>query len=1123
MNKLFTKIAALALGMTMATGVGVAVASSGKEASPVRAAASWTRITAVNDLVSGTYIMGYESTAGSGTIIPLRSDGANATTSANGYFYTGTTAGSGTSGTININTISDTSAYEVTITKISNGVINIQMSSGNYYGASSGGGSKNTGRLYTSGNSNETNLTVAYSSNKFSMTAGVSGQYKYMKYNTGSPRYAFYNSSAYDTSFYIKTVTKTAATINGANSVDVGNQWSPTSITEDVSGNTVTGATYSFAASDGATISSSSTANGTFTCSSAGTVVVSATKTGYEIASKTVTVNSSDPYINLTLTSGADAYTGQTVNITSEYGNGVTGLTWTVQSGTVSDVTSSNSGYSAKIGGSTGTLTIRATDTGSALYKEVSVSVTKVTLTLNKNSTTIRQGKSETLVATHNASSVGGVNWTSDNAKVTVGATTGVVTVASDATVDSTATITATSAVDSSVSATCVVTVAEQPLVYEIAFGSTKNTNPTELTTSTFLSVFSVDSNVSCSHITKMYATDNTNNLKVGSGSYAGSVTLSIPSNQYFVGVEAVIAYGANLNLQVQSGASSSTLEAQNVTSAGTYTFDDYLSSEESNTVTISTSKSGAIYLTELNLYYAVKTPTITVDPASHSIRTNETAVSTVTIANFASTPTLEYNIQSGSSSISTVVIGAISNNQATVTITPSSTAGTAVVRIRDHANPSSYYADITVVVSEVPSYYMVLDAYTDTGTDYGYKGGVIEIDVTDSHLAGDIEWEVTSGSVTGASSDNDGFMATISSVGTLTIVATDDGDNTNTETVTITVVDSLNAVMASAETAHASTLTFTKACDGSGTADDGATWTVDSDAPESNFDSTRGIHYGTNSSQMVQYVELVSLNAGSGANNTIKSVVVNASDAAGSGSLTVTVGSSTFHHGSDTSVTVTNSNPGVDYTFTGSATGTITVRIDRGSEAYKAIYVKSIVVNYVTAGAESDIANAVGMHLAQKAVIDYAKDFNDTLEAICVAYGSTDTSDLEDAWSDLETQYTNWFTNSGKSLTDDEKAHAKLLFANASSVDRNVTASADELQHMLAKYDWIVGHYSNCLDFLNTDPGTGRDPVAQASGRTVLNTIMQDSNTVAIIVIISVISVSAVGGYFFLRKRKEN
>lgn len=171
----------------------------------------------------------------------------------------------------------------------------------------------------------------------------------------------------------------------------------------------------------------------------------------------------------------------------------------------------------------------------------------------------------------------------------------------------------------------------------------------------------------------------------------------------------------------------------------------------------------------------------------------------------------------------------------------------------------------------------------------------------------------------------------------------------------------------------------------------------------------------------------------------------------------------------------------------------------------------------------KSVIANASDVHLAQKAVIDYAQDFNDALEEICVAIGSTDVSELEDAWENLADQYTSWFTNSGKSLSEGEKEHAKALFAEASSVDRNVTPSADELQHMLAKYDWIVGHCSDCLDFLNIDSGTGRDPVGQASGRTVLNTIMQDSNTVAIIVIISVVSVSAVGGYFFIRKRKEN
>ena len=37
-----------------------------------------------------------------------------------------------------------------------------------------------------------------------------------------------------------------------------------------------------------------------------------------------------------------------------------------------------------------------------------------------------------------------------------------------------------------------------------------------------------------------------------------------------------------------------------------------------------------------------------------------------------------------------------------------------------------------------------------------------------------------------------------------------------------------------------------------------------------------------------------------------------------------------------------------------------------------------------------------------------------------------------------------------------------------------------------------------------------------------VLGNVVQNGNTVAIIVVISMISVTAIGGYFFLRKRKE-
>jgi len=55
-------------------------------------------------------------------------------------------------------------------------------------------------------------------------------------------------------------------------------------------------------------------------------------------------------------------------------------------------------------------------------------------------------------------------------------------------------------------------------------------------------------------------------------------------------------------------------------------------------------------------------------------------------------------------------------------------------------------------------------------------------------------------------------------------------------------------SLTAQAEGSSTSTLTFTAKCNGSGTADDNVTWTVESDAQESTFLNSNGIHYGTNS-----------------------------------------------------------------------------------------------------------------------------------------------------------------------------------------------------------------------------------------------------------------------------------
>lgn len=143
---------------------------------------------------------------------------------------------------------------------------------------------------------------------------------------------------------------------------------------------------------------------------------------------------------------------------------------------------------------------------------------------------------------------------------------------------------------------------------------------------------------------------------------------------------------------------------------------------------------------------------------------------------------------------------------------------------------------------------------------------------------------------------------------------------------------------------AEVSTLTFTAACGGSGTADDGVEWTVTSDGSESNFDSGKGIHYGTGKAA-VQYIKLTT----SGISGTITKVVVNASAASGvSATASVTVGGDAF--GGDAQSISTSA---ADYTFNGSASGDIVVTVTKPSSATKAIYCKSVAVTYSTGGAE--------------------------------------------------------------------------------------------------------------------------------------------------------------------------
>lgn len=178
---------------------------------------------------------------------------------------------------------------------------------------------------------------------------------------------------------------------------------------------------------------------------------------------------------------------------------------------------------------------------------------------------------------------------------------------------------------------------------------------------------------------------------------------------------------------------------------------------------------------------------------------------------------------------------------------------------------------------------------------------------------------------------------------------------------------------------------------------------------------------------------------------------------------------------------------------------------------------IKSITV-YYNGTTQIVISNDVNYKLAQRTVVEYANDFNTRLSAICVGYGSTNTTELEAEWNSLANQFNEWFVASGtKGLTDADVTRAKQLFANAKYVERD-SASNDALQAMLGKYDEILSNY-NFTDFLN---GSAARSAVMQSTRAELLDVFNDNSPITIIVIISLIGVVSLSMYFFYDKRRR-
>lgn len=325
--------------------------------------------------------------------------------------------------------------------------------------------------------------------------------------------------------------------------------------------------------------------------------------------------------------------------------------------------------------------------------------------------------------------------------------------------------------------------------------------------------------------------------------------------------------------------------------------------------------------------------------------------------------------------------------------------------------------------------------------------------------------------------------------------------------TSTVNVTQTLRAVMAPVEgEPTTSTLTFTeKYATGGATSSGGEEWTVTSDGTESNFDDTKGIHYGTGSAA-VQYIKLTTDDFASG---TITKVVVNASTASGvSATVSVTVGGEAF--GGDPQ---SLSSSATNYTFTGSAAADeIVVTITKPSNATKALYCKSIAVTYVESSGTQNIANVAGHEAAQKAVVAFAKAMNAAFD---------DTANCTDgvaaAWATASNAYSSNIAKNA-SLSADEKAYAKNLikYATAQYTDNTDNDYSYCLERAMATYEACIQKHGQTAFMSDVRS------VSASSRITSLSLINGNGNTVAIIVIISMISVAAIGGYFFFRKRKE-
>lgn len=333
------------------------------------------------------------------------------------------------------------------------------------------------------------------------------------------------------------------------------------------------------------------------------------------------------------------------------------------------------------------------------------------------------------------------------------------------------------------------------------------------------------------------------------------------------------------------------------------------------------------------------------------------------------------------------------------------------------------------------------------------------------------------------------------------TFVAEDDGESLHVEyggisssSVAVTVTQTINNIMA--DVTSETTTTFTSKA----FADANNGWT--SNKKEGNgFTGGQGIQVTTGTTG-------AGATSKSSFSNVYEIVVTyNTNKSKGEGSIDITVGSnskvnkSVAYSGSDDG---TSANFTETWTYSTKQSGTVTIVVNTTTNS---IWLKAITIK--TSSGSSNIANNASHKAAQRVAVKFANAFN-----AAMAETENCTTGLSSAWSKCSSAY-NTFKSEAAALGSAEEAYAKNLIKYATAQYSDDSGEAC-IERMMKTYEICVQNHGQTT-FMSDLVTVGRAPVSPIAN------VVDNSNAVAVVVIVSMISVTAIGGYFFLRKRKEN